>query len=199
MDVPNGRAQASALTMGNLLYVIGGLSDGNDFHTATDSVITCSPGSGGVWTKSKPLPNPLALASAVSINHKIYLFGGMGPRGGDLVDYADASCFDPNENAWINLAPMPRARRGAAAVAIDARHILIVGGCRNVKGEPVMLSDALLFDTETNQYQPCAPLPYAALCEQAVIDGNNVYVIGGEDKPRHRTARVVVGHLSLQP
>ena len=198
MDLPAGRAQASCVAVGNSLYVIGGVTNPTDFQTAMDSVISCSPGAGGGWSKETSLPAPLAFAAVATVNHRIYLFGGMGPREGGTVDLADALVFDPNDQHWLPLPPLPGARRGASAVTIDGRHILIVGGCRNVNGEPVTLNDALIFDTTTFTYHPCAPLPFAALCEQAVLNDGSIYVIGGEDKPRHRTAQVVIGHITTK-
>ena len=58
-----------------------------------------------------------------------------------------------------------------------------------------MLDDVLLYDMQMNSYAACSKLPFAALCEQAVMWRGNVLVIGGEDKPRHRTDRVVIGTL----
>jgi len=80
-------------------------------------------------------------------------------------------------------------------VVIDDRSILIVGGCRGEKDGPVMLDEVLLYDIRADRYRVCTPLPFAALCEQAVMKNGRVYVIGGEDRPRHRTDRVVIGKL----
>jgi N-acetylneuraminic acid mutarotase len=58
-----------------------------------------------------------------------------------------------------------------------------------------MLTDVLAYDTMEDRYFPCEPLPLAALCEQAVLKDGRLYVIGGEDLPKHRTDRVFVGHI----
>jgi len=59
----------------------------------------------------------------------------------------------------------------------------------------VMLDDVLLYDIREDRYQACTPLPFAALCEQGVMTNGRIYVIGGEDRPRHRTDRVIVGKI----
>jgi N-acetylneuraminic acid mutarotase len=192
--LPQGRAQASAVCIDGDLYVIGGLTDGADFNTAMPSVIRLTPGE-QQWRDRAPLPKPIGLSSIIALGNRIYLFGGMGPVGGTLADSDDALCYEPENNRWIHLAPLPFARRGAAIVAIDDRHILLIGGCHNIADKPQMLSDVLLYDTRTDRYQKLKPLPLAALCEQAVVADGKILVIGGEDLPKHRTDRVLVGQI----
>ena len=126
---------------------------------------------------------------------KIFLYGGTGPADGATTDFADAFCYDARRDRWEKLAPLPGPRRGAAGIAIDERYILIIGGCRGGKDGLRMLDEVLAYDTRENRYHPCTPLPFAALCQQAVIKDGRIYVIGGEDRPRHRTDRVAIGRV----
>jgi N-acetylneuraminic acid mutarotase len=197
MDLPHPRALAGGGTANGSIYVIGGMTDPVDFKTATTSVISLkSDDAKARWTEVAPLPRPLGLATTVSLAGKIFVFGGMGPVANSAVDSTDAFRYDPSNNLWTKLAPLPGPRRGSAGVAIDDHHILIVGGCHGDKDGPVMLDEVLLYDTFTNRYHPATPLPFKALCEQAVIKGNQIYIIGGEDLPRHRTDRVIVGRIA---
>ena len=113
-----------------------------------------------------------------------------------VADAADAFRYDPQGDQWHALAPLPSARRGPAAVAIDDRYILLLGGCRNEKDVPIMLDEVLAYDVKEDRYHACKPLPYAAVCQAAVMREGEVFVLGGEDAPRHRTDRVVVGRLT---
>jgi N-acetylneuraminic acid mutarotase len=58
-----------------------------------------------------------------------------------------------------------------------------------------MLNEVLAYDTKENRYRRCTPLPYAALCVATVVKDGKIWAIGGEDLPRHRTDRVVVGRM----
>jgi N-acetylneuraminic acid mutarotase len=195
-NLPSDRALAGGGAAGEAIYVIGGLADPVEFKTAMASVIRLIPNDEkGGWAEVAPLPKRLGLATTVSSGGKIFVFGGMGPSGDSTADSADAFCYDPVLDRWTKLSPLPGARRGAAGLAIDDRYILMVGGCRGEKDGPVMLDEVLTYDIRADRYRVCTPLPYAALCEQAVMKDGRIYVLGGEDRPRHRTDRVVVGKL----
>ena len=120
----------------------------------------------------------------------------MGAADTSPSDSADAFCYEPSRDQWKSLAPLPGARRGTAGIALDDHRLFLIGGCRGDKDTLLMLDEVLMYDMRENRYQPCTPLPFSALCEQAVILNGHIYVIGGEDKPRHRTDRVVVGTLT---
>jgi N-acetylneuraminic acid mutarotase len=192
LDLPAARAQAGAGVIGNTIYVVGGMTDAADFSTAINSVIRFQH---GMWTRVASLPQPLALASTVIAKDKIYLFGGMGPVSGKATDSAHAFVYDPQQDRWTKLAPLPAARRGAGSVVLDDRHVLLLGGCRNENDQPVMLDVVLSYDTVEHRYGKSAPLPFSALCVAAVVKDGEVWAIGGEDLPKHRTDRVVIGRV----
>jgi len=195
-DLPSPRALAGGGAAGGSIYVIGGLTDPVEFKTAIANVVRMKlADEKAEWAEVAPLPRPLGLATTVSLDEKIFVFGGMGPSGDVAADSADAFIYDPSADRWKNIAPLPGARRGAAGVAVGDRSILIVGGCRGDKDSLVMLDDVLLYDIREDRYQACTPLPFAALCEQGVMTNGRIYVIGGEDRPRHRTDRVIVGKI----
>lgn len=194
--LPQGRAQASAAYMNGNLYVIGGLTDGADFKTAMPSVLRLDTAAKKpAWTEAAPLPKPIALAATIVHNGSIYRFGGMGPTSAAPIDSADVLRYDPAKNRWLKLKSLPFARRGMGIVALDDRYMLLIGGCHNVKDTPVMLDEVLAYDTQSDRYFRCEPLPLAALCEQAVWKDGQIYVIGGEDLPKHRTDRVIVSQM----
>ena len=60
--------------------------------------------------------------------------GGLGPAeqaagGGYYNDtLADARLFDPATDTWASLPPLPEARQGGVAVALQDGSVLLVGG-----------------------------------------------------------------------
>lgn len=197
LDLPAPRAGAGAGVVGGVIFVVGGMSDPADANTATDSVIKLER---GLWKDVAPLPKPLALAAVIAHAGQAYVFGGVHAVGGKPADSADAFRFDPQSKHWTKLAALPAPRRGAGIALLDDRHILLVGGCHNDdKGSPVMLSDVLAYDTQADRYAACTPLPYAALGIATVVRDGHVYAIGGEDLPKHRTDRVVIGRVVARP
>jgi N-acetylneuraminic acid mutarotase len=120
----------------------------------------------------------------------------MGPGSAGPVDLADALRYEPEQDRWVKLADLPGARRGAAAVALDDRYILIIGGCRNENAGPLMLDEVLAYDIQNDRYHVCDPVPYAAACQAAVMKDGQLYVIGGEHQPKARTDRVMIGKIT---
>jgi hypothetical protein len=53
-----------------------------------------------------------------------------------------------------------------------------------------------LYDTETDEYIACPalPLPVATMASGVGVDGT-VYLAGGEDAMRHRSATFIIGRL----
>jgi N-acetylneuraminic acid mutarotase len=151
------------------------------------------------WDVAAPTPaGPLILPATATSCGMLYVFGGMSRTdAGELADTALVARYDPQRNRWLPAAPLPSPRRGATAVVLDDRYIAIIGGCQTRERLPVMLDDVLGYDTVEDRYYALAKLPYAAMCVSAVVHGGRVYVCGGEDKPRSRVARTVVGTLRM--
>jgi hypothetical protein len=82
------------------------------------------------------------------------------------------------------LQALPVFVRGAAAVVLDKRHILVAGG---YGGDPEgFLSGAFIYDREKNAHARTTDLPVPAITALA-RSGDLVYVLGGEDRMKHRT------------
>lgn len=107
--------------------------------------------------------------------------GGTAPKG--------AGAGPP----WSPVHSMPSARRGYAAGYLSGEgHVLVAGG--NVEETGITCVDsAILYDPETDSWQPTAPMGTARLGAAAVaLPGNQVMVLGGEDVDGHGLKSVEV-------
>ena len=114
--LPTPRRFMRAATVGDRIYVIGGL-DGleavEEYDPATDSWTNCDGGCTSMPTGRSSFD--LAVLEGV-----IYVFGGSQ-------DEDEVEAFDPATNTWETKAPMPNPRLQHAAVTVgDA--IYVVGG-----------------------------------------------------------------------
>ena len=151
-------------------------------------------GSDGEWTRVSTLPaGPLALTAIATTHGMIYLFGGCSmPQNGNVMNHAEAYRYDPRAGSWTKLRPLPAASRGASAVAVDERHIYLLGGYGDT-----FRADALIYDVQTDTYAHAEPLPALPLMAASfVLSGRTIYGAGGEDRPRGRSARMIVGDLT---
>ncbi|MBS1677185.1 MAG: hypothetical protein JST08_07350 [Actinobacteria bacterium] len=77
--LPTGVSHASAVALGNAIYVLGGEANG----TATDRVWRFEPGGKGVVAAGR-LPQPMAGGAAATVGSTAYLIGGKGAAGAAL-------------------------------------------------------------------------------------------------------------------
>ena len=194
-DVVLSRAEA----VRNEIYLFGGAKDSADLTTCTAEVIVRD--SNGSWHALTVMPQgPVANAASAAIGNAVYLFGGVSmPAAGKILNHAGAYLFDAAEHTWKRLRPLPKPNRGLTAVALNDRSILLVGGYTatqaEAEGKPVdfgFSAEAFIYDTHSDKYQPAAALPYAASGIALLKYQERVIGIGGEDRMRGRTDRVIV-------
>ena len=147
----------------------------------------------GMWEKVSEMPQgSLALSATAVIRDQIYLFGGCSAVApGKVRNREEAYRFNPLTNRWTVLHPLPMAIRGTSAVALDQRYILLAGGY-DARG---FSAAAYGYDTETNQYTAVASLPFPVMGMEMLARGRAIWGVGGEDKNRSRTPRVIEGKL----
>ncbi len=200
-DLPEPRLMGGGGIIAGKFLLLGGTPDAADLSKCSPQLLSLDlhdPAAG--W---KPLASESdsarILPATAACGGKLYAFGGMGSSAEDNKshDLASALCYDPQQNRITRLADLPAPRRGAAAVAYGDRYILIIGGCYGAGNDAVFLNDVLVYDTTTDRYEKAAPLPYAALGPVAALQGERLWVSGGEDKARHRSDAFVIGKISL--
>ena len=60
---------------------------------------------GGSWSAGTPLPAPRSEVATAVLDGRIYVAGGFGEPGGQILDSFVA--YDPATDAWTDLAPLP--------------------------------------------------------------------------------------------
>jgi hypothetical protein len=107
----------------------------------------------------------------------LYVIGGESAG----VVQADLQRYDLVMNTWTTLAPMPTARAGAAAAAVD-NNIFVIGGRLSAPGAcggGPYLATVEKYDVDTNTWSAVAPLPSARSDLAAVAHGGKIFVFGG--------------------
>src|ERR1700722_20003775 len=88
------------------------------------------------WTKKKPMALPAHHLALAELNGKIYVFGGFtGVHSGLAAWIPENNSFeyDPVNDTWKELAPMPTKRGAAVAGTVDGK-IYVIGGATTVPG-----------------------------------------------------------------
>ncbi|MFK7845402.1 MAG: kelch repeat-containing protein [Rhodothermales bacterium] len=124
--LPTAREHLAATVLDGKIYVIGGrrLSDGALDNLGTVEIYDPATDS---WDRSAAsLPRTSGGLAAAALHGRVYAFGGefFGAQSGVLNMTAE---YNPEQNTWRELAPMPVPRHGMGAVAV-ADTIFIIGG-----------------------------------------------------------------------
>ena len=189
-EAPADVLLGAAARSGGDVFVMGGCPDAADLTRCSDAV--WRRGS-GIWHRVSTLPGgPVALSAIAAVGGQIYVFGGCSmPSAGNVLNHAQAYRYDPRKNTWTALHSLPAANRGLSAVALDDRHIYLLGGYGTT-----FSADVLVYDTQADTYGYSASLPVQLMATPFVRDGRTLYGAGGEDRPKGRSARMLVGEVA---
>ena len=161
-----------ASSVNGKLYFIGGQISASGSGPFLDTAYEFDPAT-EEWTARADMPTSRGGGVSAVIDDKIYVVGGRPPRGHDFAVY------DPAEDTWTTLPDMPTDRNHLAAAAIDGK-MYVVGG-RFGAGFSSRMTNALeVYDPETNEWSPAAPMPTIRGGLNAVAANGCLHVFGGE-------------------
>lgn len=167
-DMPLRRTQTTAVALDGRLYVIGGIVETVDRHTAVYDPAD------GRWRRAAPPPEPVNHTSAVAFDGRIHVFGGYTGSflGGDPLEAH--WIYDPAEDAWTEGPPLPTARGALVAVVVDGRIYTVGGATADGTTDRVEVYDPAEAMWTT---APSLPTPREHLAGGAVAD--RAYAAGG--------------------
>jgi N-acetylneuraminic acid mutarotase len=185
--LPAGSVFGKAEIVEGQTYLFGGCAD-TELSRCSSSVLRRNDA--GKWEKVSEMPQgPLAMPAIAVVEDHIYLFGGCSlDSSGKVRNRDDAYRFDPRTNRWTALPPLPMAARGVSAAPMKQRYVLLAGGYVDPLG---FSAAAYLYDTKDHQYKPVGSLPFPVMGMEMLARGSTIWGVGGEDRKRGRTARVI--------
>ena len=111
-DSITARWGATASTLNDKIYVIGGTIGGIPAGFAGAAKVEIYDSAADAWANGKAMPKPTMGYASAAVNEKIYIFGGVFfPQV--VFEY------DPAVDKWTQKADMDTPRTGAAAVVIE--------------------------------------------------------------------------------
>jgi len=175
-DLPAPRHHLTLIALGDALYIAGGLNA--EANSAEATFWRYDPAADR-WDDLEPLPQGArgSLGGGV-IDGRLYIAGGSahdlsGPATNDLAVY------DPAEDRWDLLAPMPTAREHLG-VGVANGLLVAVGGRDGSHESPAMLEATELYDPTTDSWSAGDPMPTPRAGLGVASDGESIFVLGGE-------------------
>lgn len=124
----------------------------------------------GTWIYKATMHLPrAAFGCTLGNDGRIYVFGGIATSG----FIPDCEVYDPNQDEWSQIVPLPMPIGQTSAAATADGKILLLGG---VTTGAILNSSTILYDPTANLYSTLAPLPselrscaFSALSRESVI------------------------------
>ncbi|HEU5004919.1 MAG TPA: capsid cement protein [Candidatus Saccharimonadales bacterium] len=185
--LPAARAEASVITVGNNLYMLGGSSVFPTTYTKT--IYTATTSNPTSWTDTgKTLPNNLGQSQTAIIGNYIYMFGGFGGTSGNNATNViyRASVSDPT--TWVDTGATLPGNLASSQLAIIGNYIYLYGGNNGAASSGAgatnviyraSVSDPLTWSNMSSVANGSHVMPLNMFGSQLAVIGNYVYVFGG--------------------
>jgi hypothetical protein len=173
---------AQGVVCGDELIVVGGTSDPAKIDALVAKAQLMHLPDGTTKDIAAPSATPFGTAASTTTGSQLWIFGGVKHDPVNAVaNLREAWAFDTGKSQWRALPPLPIATRGASAVALDDRHILIAGGYADD-----FTDKAFIHAVKSGAFTPSIPLPMPN-CPTLVLCDGHVYALGGEPAKKVRT------------
>ena len=186
-SMPTNRSVLSSAVLNNEIYVFGGWPGTKNTFEKFNPVLNS-------WTSLTPIPTARhSVNSATALNGKLYFLSGKNDVMTEF--YNSNEVFDPISNTWQSKAPVLYSVYGASATTLNNK-IYLVGGSRGSYNQYV--NNTMEIFKYTQIYNPVSDswslgpeLPYGTSLAQLLVDGGNLYLIGGLSKDSSNNVNVV--------
>lgn len=198
--LPEATANCEAALIGDMMYVFGG-QDAPASTKASSSLVRLDlahPERG--WRTLPPLPGPgRILPVFAAVGSQLFVFGGaeLTPRGRH---YLQDGWRWSEAGGWRSTVPPSHPMVAAPAVAIDPGSVLVFGGDDGANAtrveelrerHPGFHTEVYEFSAAQQKWTRRAALPLGLVTTTAVVWQGRIVIPGGEDRPGHRSARVL--------
>jgi N-acetylneuraminic acid mutarotase len=174
--LPTPVHHAAVVSVGGLLYVVGGWSD--FFATPLAAVYAYDPVVDS-WSPRSPLPDARGSVALAVWEGRLYAMGG-SPAARER----DFTVYDPGMDAWVELPQLPTPRNHLAAGAIGGM-IYAVGG-RIGSVAPNLNTGALeAFDVQAGAWTQLSPMTTPRSGVAGAVVADRLLVFGGEGNDVH--------------
>ncbi|SEP84657.1 Kelch repeat-containing protein [Nitrosomonas ureae] len=185
------RTEIAAAPLDGKIYAVGGFSQpslSNVLDFAVSRIVEVYDPATDTWTETTPLPEGRHHAGIAALDGYLYVIGGF-TKGGLSVWRAVATLyqFNPVNQTWRELKPMPTAR-GALGVTVYQGRLYAIGGYDGDNNSAAVE----VFDPQTNIWTSVAAMPTARDHLAVVTASDKIYAIGGRPSLNYRKNMDVV-------
>jgi len=168
--MPTARFLVPKLTIGNMIYAIGG----NKNHFEAGQKVEVYDVTSDEWTSAADMPTSRNYCAGCVLDGKIYVMGGWSLdmiSGEDIYGLNTMERYDPATDTWDTCAPMPTGRFALTACALDGK-IYVIGGSKPISEGALGYATVEVYDPETDQWTTISSMNHPRFeLTSTVIDG----------------------------
>ncbi|MBL8100645.1 MAG: hypothetical protein JNK81_15795 [Anaerolineales bacterium] len=170
--MPDFRNHHGMVVMDGKIYVAGGMLGETSFDGQAKTFWVYDPQTND-WTVLADMPFGRTAGGIAEIDGKLYVTGGMSPRGNDPTELW---VYDPATNTWDDsLAHLPTQRDHVIIVSYDKK-LYVVGGRYSTN-----LSTVEIYDSSTDTWSQGPDMPTGRSGMAFAIINGQLHTIAGED------------------
>ena len=165
--------------IGNFLYSVGGY--GLDNYGSSNRVFRYDP-KVREWEEVATMNQPRVSFAICSSESRIYVCGGVFHKLGDMEDpetiLTSVEMYNPEENAWKNLAALPQGCFDLAA-AVHNNVLYVCGGISDNESKPVPIGESFCLNEGSDAWSTLAPMLTPRQGHSMTPHDGKLIVIGG--------------------
>ena len=129
------------------------------------------------WEPAAPIPVACNSATGGWLDDTLIITGGRTSKG----NFDHTHIYDKNEDAWRQVAPLPRPQAGAASVVVDDG--IIVFGGEIFTPTPSVFANVWRYSVTKDKWTSLTDLPTPRHGLGGGRIGNKIYLVGGATEP----------------
>ncbi len=176
---PNGRTAHGTVAYNGYLYVLGGY-DGGGVGSVYYAPINSSNGSIGSWSATTGLTYAQNWHGTVVYGGRIYILGGYGSSGHDVVMYNTINSNGTLGASWTETTPLPTGLTWHSATVVNG-YIFVLGGDPGSGVISDIYSAQINSDSSVGDWSLVGNLFSDRGGHTAVGYNGHIYVLGGYD------------------
>jgi len=176
---PVARSEGMGAVVGNKLYAFGGYKD-STFRPIPD--VYAYDFTTNTWTKKADMPQRLTHAGTATDGTFIYLAGGYPGLANQPQTFSTTNVwkYNPANDTWSNIKPLPSARGGGTLIYNDAdNHLYFAGGSDSNRNDSATAWKLDLGNQSAGWIQ-LTNLPAARNHVGGAALNGKIYVVGGQ-------------------
>lgn len=181
-NMPEVRGNLAVAEASGKIYAIGG---GQRGVTNTNYEYTLET---DTWQTLDSMPTARQHIDCGVVDNKIYVIGG-------ITSFTNITkkneMYDPETNSWSDKAPIPTLRNNPAVVTKDLL-IYVIGGAGSEKSIWTTIATVECYNTKTDEWTTKSDLPIPLFAPGAVVVGNKIVVLGGQDQSGKSLSSVLI-------